>query len=258
MKAYNNHPKPLVLLVSLLVIGLATSLTTSRVSSFSTSSTCTTQSTTSLSAHGEEEDNVQGSTSTQFNAKAWKRPGQRSSKKKGCSPCPDNDDDTDDSPEKMLSMLFGQSLSTNEKDYVVKDEYVGQPTARSKKANAKRNLDRREAAFAMLGALWATTTLAFPTQEAQAVYGSDAKIEMPNVIQGLNDRATKQCLVESLGNRECLVYMDPDNKLYQGADSQKLLQKVGKPSQDEAVVVVCFVLHWTVVQSRGNMQPCFK
>ena len=40
---------------------------------------------------------------------------------------------------------------------------------------------------------------------ASAVYGADAKIEIPDVIQGMSDRTNKQCLVESLGNRECLV-----------------------------------------------------
>ncbi|CAJ1932860.1 unnamed protein product [Cylindrotheca closterium] len=47
---------------------------------------------------------------------------------------------------------------------------------------------------------------------ANAEYGIDAKMSFPDVIQGLNDRANKQCLVESLGNRECLVYMEDAEK----------------------------------------------
>merc|ERR1712232_123401 len=65
---------------------------------------------------------------------------------------------------------------------------------------------------------------------ANAVYGADAKIEMPNMMQQMADRANKQCLVESLGNRECLVYMDPDNQLYQGANTAKLLQRIDTSS----------------------------
>lgn len=106
---------------------------------------------------------------------------------KRCGPCPENDDDDDDDEKKLL--------------------------------------DRREAAFAMLGTLWATTT--FP---AHAQYGAEPKIEMPNMVENMANRANKQCLVESLGNRECLVYMDEDNKLYQGLDTQKLLEKIDKSS----------------------------
>ena len=34
-------------------------------------------------------------------------------------------------------------------------------------------------------------------------------------------------LCQSLGNRECLVYEDPDNKLYKSADNKILLQRLG-------------------------------
>jgi hypothetical protein len=93
-------------------------------------------------------------------------------------------------------------------------------------------LDRREAAFAMLGGLWAAGTL--PTallfgnpEPAHAEYGIDAKMDFPDVVQGLSDRNNKQCLVESLGNRECLVYMeDADKFLYKGADTKILLERV--------------------------------
>ena len=94
-------------------------------------------------------------------------------------------------------------------------------------------LDRREAAFAMLGTVWAAgalpTTLLFPTS-AHAAYGDEPKIALPNPYQAMADRATKQCLVESLGNRECLVYADDANKLYQGADSRMLLERIEKAS----------------------------
>jgi hypothetical protein len=91
------------------------------------------------------------------------------------------------------------------------------------------DLDRREALFAMMGSVWAATSV-FAPQPANAVYGSDAKIELPNVVEGITQRVNQQCLVESLGNRECLVYLDPANKLYQGADNQVLLQRVEKAS----------------------------
>lgn len=62
---------------------------------------------------------------------------------------------------------------------------------------------------------------------ANAVYGADAKIELPDIVQGMADRTNKQCLVESLGNRECLVYLDPENQLYKGSDGKLLLQRLG-------------------------------
>jgi len=61
---------------------------------------------------------------------------------------------------------------------------------------------------------------------AHAVYGADAKIEMPDVIQGMSDRTNKQCLVESLGNRDCLVYLDPENQLYKGSDGATLFGRL--------------------------------
>jgi len=94
-------------------------------------------------------------------------------------------------------------------------------------------LDRREAAFAMVGALWAASTggtatsLLFP-ESARATAGDLANIQLPNPIEGMTNRATKQCLVESLGNRECLLYADDGAKIYQGADSQVLLDRVKK------------------------------
>lgn len=39
-------------------------------------------------------------------------------------------------------------------------------------------------------------------------------------------RTNKQCLVESLGNRECLVYLDPENKLYKGNDGKVLFDRL--------------------------------
>ena len=56
---------------------------------------------------------------------------------------------------------------------------------------------------------------------------SSAQILIPDVVQGMSDRANKQCLVESLGNRECLVYMDPENQLYKGSDNKLLFERLG-------------------------------
>lgn len=95
------------------------------------------------------------------------------------------------------------------------------------------DLDRREATFALIGSIWAAgmlpTSLVFP-QAADAAYGQDARIELPNPIQSMSDRVGKQCLVETLGNRECLVYADDANKLYQGADNSVLLARLEKAS----------------------------
>jgi hypothetical protein len=114
-------------------------------------------------------------------------------------------------------------------------------------------MDRREALFSTLGAVWATlsgprtfqtastasttTTAAAavsslwawaerPLVAAAAAAGAEAKMELPNPLQAASDRASKQCLVESLGNRECLVYEDPANKLYQGIDPSKVLGRL--------------------------------
>ena len=46
----------------------------------------------------------------------------------------------------------------------------------------------------------------------------------------MTKRATQQCLVETLGNRECLVYLDPANKLYQNPEEAVLLERIEKAS----------------------------
>jgi hypothetical protein len=68
--------------------------------------------------------------------------------------------------------------------------------------------DRRQALWTMVGTstlIGAASVTAFPDPSC-AVYGSDAKMLFPDPIQSMSDRADKQCLVESLGTRECLVY----------------------------------------------------
>ena len=107
------------------------------------------------------------------------------------------------------------------------------------------SLDRREAAFAMLGGLWATAAVPGLTAEvlfgnakpAFAKAGTDAKIQLPDVIGGMSDRVNKQCLVESLGNRECLVYMEDSEKfLYKGDDAQVLLDRIESASRALATI----------------------
>uniref|UniRef100_A0A7S4VYZ6 Uncharacterized protein n=1 Tax=Ditylum brightwellii TaxID=49249 RepID=A0A7S4VYZ6_9STRA len=39
-----------------------------------------------------------------------------------------------------------------------------------------------------------------------------------------------------MGNRECLVYLDPENKLYQGADTRILLERVEKSTEALATI----------------------
>jgi hypothetical protein len=101
---------------------------------------------------------------------------------------------------------------------------------------ADLDMDRREATFAMLGAIWSvgvipSVALSSNAAPAQAVYGTDANIAMPNVMEGISDRVNKQCLVESLGNRDCLVYLDPENKLYKGADGKELFERLEKSTE---------------------------
>ena len=99
--------------------------------------------------------------------------------------------------------------------------------------------DRREALVAAMGSLWAASAgvamglgLDGPGP-AGATAGVDANMAFPDVIGGMNDRATKQCLVESLGNRECLVYKetDPDKLLYKGVDGPTLVARIEKASK---------------------------
>ena len=94
------------------------------------------------------------------------------------------------------------------------------------------DLDRREALFAMFGSVLATTV----PSAAWATYGDDAKIELPNPMEAITNRVNGQCLVETLGNRECLVYLDPANKLYQGADNALLLARMEKASESLALI----------------------
>lgn len=95
------------------------------------------------------------------------------------------------------------------------------------------DVDRREALYAMMGALVGVSSL---PAAASATFGQDAKIELPNPVEKMADRVNGQCLVETLGNRECLVYLDPANKLYQGADTGVLLERVEKASEALATI----------------------
>lgn len=60
-------------------------------------------------------------------------------------------------------------------------------------------LDRREAVFSLLGQMSAgMSTLLWAPPESEATYCADANLEIPNVMDGINDRASvRQCLVES-------------------------------------------------------------
>jgi hypothetical protein len=121
---------------------------------------------------------------------------QRKKKKRKCLCPPDDDEEEEENDDDEDELLLSSSLLL-------------------------LNEDRREVLFAMMGSLWsisggatggaavaaatATATAFNPIQPAFATYGMDAKIELPDVIAGMNERQNKQCLVESLGNRECLV-----------------------------------------------------
>jgi hypothetical protein len=75
------------------------------------------------------------------------------------------------------------------------------------------NDDDSRRAF-LTAAASALTLITYPTV-SNAAYGEDAKIMIPDVVQSMSDRTNKQCLVESLGNRDCLVYLDPENQVRQ-------------------------------------------
>lgn len=90
-----------------------------------------------------------------------------------------------------------------------------------------------------MGAIWATaTTITNTTNDhhdvdddtghsCYATAGVDANIAFPDIIQGMANRNSNRCLVEGLGNRECLVYQDDQEKfLYKGADVQLLLGRL--------------------------------
>ncbi|KAL7518567.1 hypothetical protein ACHAWX_003381 [Stephanocyclus meneghinianus] len=71
------------------------------------------------------------------------------------------------------------------------------------------------------------TSISVPSV-ANAAYGEDARIVIPDIVQGISDRTNKQCLVESLGNRECLVYLDAENQLYKGSDAKLLFDRLAQ------------------------------
>jgi hypothetical protein len=92
------------------------------------------------------------------------------------------------------------------------------------------NFDRRKCFLPLFGTILSVSLFEYPLV-SNAEYGADAKLFIPNPYETLNDRATKQCLVESLGNRECLVYAtDASNFLYQGTDNQLLIDRIQKAS----------------------------
>mmetsp|Transcript_16938 Transcript_16938/g.36624 ORF Transcript_16938/g.36624 Transcript_16938/m.36624 type:complete len:235 (-) Transcript_16938:282-986(-) len=94
-------------------------------------------------------------------------------------------------------------------------------------AQVEDNVHDSRRTFLISAAATLECTIAKPSA-SNAVYGADAKIEMPDIVQGMSDRNNKQCLVESLGNRECLVYLDPENQLYKGSDAGILFERLAK------------------------------
>lgn len=111
--------------------------------------------------------------------------------------------------------------------------------------------DRREAFFAMIGSLWAIAGGGmrglFP-EPAYAEYGAEANIFIPNPYDALNDRATKNCLVESLGTRQCLIYADEANFLYKGADDGVLIERIEKASKSFGTIpALVFNKKWSQV-----------
>jgi hypothetical protein len=130
------------------------------------------------------------------------------------------------SPRKLQQLVHQKSdmESSKKKDCLMSCENLFD-------TNDNDDESRREALFSMVGALWAMTGTSIiatsPIKSAHAASGDFAKIELPNPYQTLSDRATKECLSESLGTRECLVYAeDSDKFLYKGLDASLLLQRL--------------------------------
>jgi hypothetical protein len=131
----------------------------------------------------------------------------------------------------------GRLIATATKErFATKSEYEDEPIRRRCNRCPEEEdseVDRREALYAMVGSLVASMSL---PAAASAVYGTDANIEIPNPVETMAARVNGQCLVESLGNRECLVYLDPANKLYQGDDNGLLLGRIEKASEALATI----------------------
>lgn len=56
------------------------------------------------------------------------------------------------------------------------------------------DLDQQEALFAMIGSVWAATSVFVP-QPANDFFGTDAQMELPYVVEGSTLRVNQQCLV---------------------------------------------------------------
>lgn len=133
-------------------------------------------------------------------------------KNRRCTPCPGLDEEEDDDDEMALSAPSNAEIAKSRRD----NDSVQ---------------SRREAAYALVGNLWAVglvpTAWLFDSPLVAHASGQEAKMVFPNPLESMNDRATRVCLVESLGNRECLVYQeDADKLLYKGADAGKLLERI--------------------------------
>lgn len=97
---------------------------------------------------------------------------------------------------------------------------------------SRRNHLERAASSAVAAA----ATFFQTTPAAYATYGMDANIQLPDVIGDMDDRNNKQCLAESLGTRQCLIYVDPVNQLYKGSDGQLLVQRFVSSSKASASI----------------------
>ena len=74
------------------------------------------------------------------------------------------------------------------------------------------DLDRREGVFALIGSVWSITTGV--TSSLSTTYGEDAKIEVPDMLDNMNDRVNQQ------------LYLDSENQLYKGLDIEILLTRL--------------------------------
>lgn len=95
-----------------------------------------------------------------------------------------------------------------------------------------KSLDRRESLYAMMG--WALGSMVVFPSSAEAK--GEANIVLPNPIEGLYDRSTKQCLQESLGNRECLVYAGEGETVFKGIEAGPLIQRIESASLAMATI----------------------
>ena len=120
-----------------------------------------------------------------------------------------------------VSTAFGTNQFFLDNKASIQTQILSKPSSVDEANNDSRRT------FLTAGLTYTFAAIANPAV-SNARYGDSPMIELPDIVGDLADRQNKQCLVESLGNRACLVYMDPENQLYKGSENEILLERLGK------------------------------